>query len=55
MNAINVIKKHSRTTGGDNMKTAIISFITGFITAFVWVRYVVKQTFGPLVEKGKRI
>lgn len=37
------------------MKTNVIhfgiSFVIGFVTAFAWVRYVVKQTFGPLVEE----
>jgi hypothetical protein len=33
------------------MKAYAISFIAGFITAFAWVRYVVKQTFEPLLEE----
>jgi len=35
------------------LTTSIGSFIIGGAVAFAWVRYVVKQTFGPLVEKGK--
>lgn len=33
------------------MKVYAISFIAGFVTAFIWVRHVVKQTFEPLLKE----